>query len=101
MTDDAPAYWNAFSQVMECPETKRLLCMWHVDRNWRKKLKELVKDEASRIVVYQKLCMLRSESDEGKFLTMMKNFVDQCDADGSTELFAQYFSKKYYDRSKY
>ena len=43
MTDDAAAYWNAFEATMDCPKTKRLLCIWHVDKNWRKKLKEVVK----------------------------------------------------------
>lgn len=101
MTDDAAAYWNAFESIMDSPTTKRLLCIWHVDKAWRKKLKKLVKDEPTRIIVYQKLCMIRSEPDESKFVKMMKNFVDQCEADESTKLFAQYFVKKYNGRSRY
>lgn len=100
MTDDAGAYWNAFSNIFDCPLTKRLLCIWHVDRNWRKQLKELVKVDVERIDLYQKLCLIRSEPDEEKFKTMMKNFVDQCETAESTEQFAKYFKKKYFDRPR-
>lgn len=33
MSDDAPAYYNAWSDVMGTV-SHRLLCTWHVDRNW-------------------------------------------------------------------
>lgn len=101
MTDDAASLWNAFKATMDCPQTKRLLCIWHVDRSWFKKLKELVKDETIRINLYQKLCVIRSEPIEENFIKMMKNFVDQCDADESTKPFAQYFKSNYFERSKY
>ena len=101
MTDDAAAYWNAFSGTMECTATKRLLCIWHVDRNWRNKLKELVKEDVTRIDLYQKLCLIRSEPVKENFNKMMKNFVDQCEAVESTKPFAQYFKKKYFNRPTY
>ena len=71
ITDDAGAYWNAFSATMDCPSIKRLLCIWHIDRAWRKKLKELIKVEVSRIDLYQKLCLIRSESNEENFKKMV------------------------------
>jgi hypothetical protein len=36
MTDDAPAFYNAFANYFDTSETKRLICMWHVERNWKK-----------------------------------------------------------------
>lgn len=37
MSDDAPAYANAWRSVMPEPE-KLLLCAWHADKNWRKQI---------------------------------------------------------------
>lgn len=98
LTDDASAYWNAFKATMDCPSTKRLLCIWHVDRNWRKKCKELIKHPVARIEVYQKLFMLRSESDEEKVKMMVTNFIALCNKSESTKSFAQYFETSYSGR---
>lgn len=35
MSDDDPSFYNAWVDVMG-PVKHRLLCTWHVDRNWRK-----------------------------------------------------------------
>lgn len=45
MSDGAAAYWNAFKLVMDGEDTKRLLCTWHVDKNWRKALLVIKDDE--------------------------------------------------------
>ena len=37
MTDDAPAFYNAWVVVMRSVEY-RLLRTWHVDKNWRQNL---------------------------------------------------------------
>ena len=37
MSDDDNTFYNAWRSVFEDVE-KRLLCIWHVDKNWRKKL---------------------------------------------------------------
>lgn len=101
MTDDAAAYWNAFEATMDCSKTKRLLCIWHVDRNWRKKVIELVKGEDNQMEVYNKLCILRMESDEATLVRMLDNFVAHCKAEASTITFAQYFEKMYYGRKEF
>lgn len=44
MSDGADAYWNAFKAVMGDEDTKRLLCTWHVDKNWRKALLSIKDD---------------------------------------------------------
>ena len=35
MSDCAEQYFNAWSVVFGCSNTKKLLCVWHVDRAWR------------------------------------------------------------------
>lgn len=99
MSDDASAYWNAFKATMDCENAKRLLCTWHIDRNWRKKLCSTV-PLSLRADVYQKLCLLRTELDEDKFEKMKKNFLNPDSRDKRTETFAQYFRSTYSDRSE-
>ncbi|XP_050065717.1 uncharacterized protein LOC126554715, partial [Aphis gossypii] len=40
MSDDAPAFYNAWVNVMG-PATHKLLCTWHIDRNWRQNLNKI------------------------------------------------------------
>ena len=38
MTDDAEQYHNAWVEVFGESNTRKILCVWHVDRVWRKAL---------------------------------------------------------------
>lgn len=51
MSDDAEQYFAAWSSVMDVSETKKLLCMWHIDRAWRSKI-SLIKDKSKQVEVY-------------------------------------------------
>ena len=100
MTDDAGAYWNAFLEVMDCQSTKRLLCVWHVDKNWRKQLIEKVKDTLKKSKIYKQLCILRLEPDVEKFNQMLTNFLSRCKKSSDTKEFAKYFESEYSNRTK-
>ena len=45
MSDDAQQYWNSWSSVYWKNNTKKLLCIWHIDRAWRKALNEFVSNK--------------------------------------------------------
>jgi len=36
MSDDADSFWNAYSKYFNVNNTHRLLCSWHVLKNWAK-----------------------------------------------------------------
>lgn len=40
MSDDTPSYYNAWEKVMGAAQ-KRLLCTWHIDKNWRQALSKV------------------------------------------------------------
>ena len=43
MTDDAPQYFSAWQHVFgKGSKTKKLLCRWHLDKTWRKAIKEKI-----------------------------------------------------------
>lgn len=99
MSDMANAFWNAFSNTMECSNTKRLLCTWHVDKAWRKHL-NLIKDEKLRKQVYQKLCVLRTKKGIDIFTKMQDEFVKDRKKTKATKVFGEYFETNYSKRAK-
>ena len=54
MSDSAEQYYAAWIEVFE-GAPKRLLCTWHVDKAWRRKLNESVNDKEDRINIYHHL----------------------------------------------
>ncbi|KAH7944952.1 hypothetical protein HPB49_002782 [Dermacentor silvarum] len=52
MSDDAPAFYNAWKAVMGSAD-RQLLCAWHVDKNWRENIRKHVKDQELQALVYK------------------------------------------------
>ena len=75
MSDDAQAYWNAWSSTFGENNTKKFLCSWHVDRAWRKALQEHVSEKEERALVYHQLCLLHNETDEVVFCGLHQQFL--------------------------
>ena len=97
MTDDAPAYGNAWEQVMG-PPAHRLLCVWHVDRAWRKNLPKIQGDGLLKANVYKTLRTLMELSCIDTFKEKLGSFVDFAQEDLKTAHFAQYFVSVYANR---
>jgi len=49
MSNDEPAFYNAWNTVMG-PVEKQLLCTWHVLRNWTNNLSKIQCNEKKTIV---------------------------------------------------
>ena len=93
MSDDAQAYWNAWSSIFGVNDTKKFLCSWHVDRAWRKALQEHVSDKEERALVYYQLCLLHDETDEVVFSGLHQQFLSYILANHTR--FFQYFKNTY------
>ena len=75
MSDDAAQYYTAWSKVFgDC--TKHL-CMWHVDRSWRKALNEHVDNKQSRIEIYHQTRVLLLEQSKTEFSLLLQKFMSQ------------------------
>jgi len=74
MSDDADAYHNAWVSSFARPD-KKLLCSWHVDRCWRRKVNELIKDKDQPEEVYAALKMLQNEIEEASFGRSLQQFL--------------------------
>ncbi len=60
MSDCAEQYYNSWCGVFGSNMTKKLLCIWHIDRAWRKSLQEHIPDQQKRIEVYHQLRLERN-----------------------------------------
>jgi len=65
MSDDEPAFYNAWSSIMG-PTPKQLSCTWHVFRNWSKNLSK-IKSQDKKSLVFKILKALLYEIDENRF----------------------------------
>jgi len=72
MTDDANQYFNAWCSVFGTAEKK--LCTWHVDKNWRKAIKQHIRDPNDQIEVYHMLRSLLQEVNEQDFKNCLESF---------------------------
>ena len=87
MTDDAEAYSNAWNQVMGTP-AHRLLCVWHVDRAWRKNLPK-IKDGLTKAHVYKTVRTLMEMTNVDDFHEKLQSFVDHVTSDTKTAIFGE------------
>ena len=72
MSDDYPAYFNAWIKIMTLKvPPKKLLCPWHVNKNWHEALSKIESKKGEvkikQVEVYQMLCFLLEETEETVF----------------------------------
>ena len=68
MSDCAEQYFNSWCGVYGANNTQKLLCIWHVDRAWRKSLNEHVSAQQESVEIYHQLRVLLQERDESEFM---------------------------------
>lgn len=73
--DGAESFYNAWSVVMGQVEN-RILCIWHVFKNWTENGARLVKDRNKRSLIKNTLRSLFYELDEQKFAKYIQAFQD-------------------------
>jgi len=98
MSDDEPAFYNAWSSIMG-PNPKQLLCTWHVLRNWSKNLSK-IKSQDKKILVFKSLKALLYEIDEKRFYKELSSITNQLKSDEHEDTvdFCQYFITTYLSR---
>ncbi|KAE9523853.1 hypothetical protein AGLY_015741 [Aphis glycines] len=96
MSDDEPAFYNAWSNVMG-PVEKQLLCTWHVLRNWSKNLNKIHSHD-KKTIVFKTLKTLLHETDEKSFSAELSHVINQLINDADTADFGKYFISTYSTR---
>jgi len=97
MTDDAPAFYNAWIAIMG-PVEHRLLCTWHVDKNWRQNLSKISGGSEKKSIVYKTLRILLQTTSIEEFKNNLQNVIRDLKQDKDTYTFGVYFEKYYSKR---
>jgi hypothetical protein len=95
MTDDDLAGVNGCRHIY--PDVVHLLCKWHVDRAWQRKLHALVNDQKQRAEMYACLCMLMNEEDSAIFYENQDVFLEYWRE--KQPKFIQYYEAEYVPRT--
>ncbi|GFW10124.1 uncharacterized protein TNCV_2569081 [Trichonephila clavipes] len=99
MSDDDPAFWNAW-QGVSGDVKYNLLCSWHVSRSWNRNLSSIVKDPELRKEMKNKLTTLVSEIDESTFERIYDDFVQNYTKNEESKNVVEYFVKNYGGRKE-
>lgn len=98
MSDDAPQYWNAWSSVYGTNQTRKLLCIWHVDRSWRRALQRHVHEKSEQVAIYHSLRVLLNEKEIVEFRLLLQQFMSILST--SQPHFYEYFKSHYAQRAE-
>uniref|UniRef100_A0A914X4X2 C2H2-type domain-containing protein n=1 Tax=Plectus sambesii TaxID=2011161 RepID=A0A914X4X2_9BILA len=94
MTDDAIQYWTAWIKVFGEQSTRKLLCSWHIAKNWGMKAKDLIVDANIRKEVLTSLHKLARLPDEASFRQHLAELLTRMDV-ARCEDFKKYFFDNY------
>ncbi|KAJ8909385.1 hypothetical protein NQ315_002853 [Exocentrus adspersus] len=76
MSDDDPKYYNAWCQVMSTDQKpRRLLCTWHVIKNWNIQGRSKIKKQEVRENMKKEMRKILKETDPLKFIECPENAV--------------------------
>lgn len=75
MSDCAEQYFNSWCGVFGRNATQKLLCIWHVDRAWRKGLSDHISNKQDRIEVYHQLRVLLQAQNESELVNGLQQML--------------------------
>ncbi|KAF4524994.1 hypothetical protein B566_EDAN014136 [Ephemera danica] len=96
MSDDFPAFFNSWVNVMGPCHTQKLLCSWHVDKSWKSHFN--MKDEKQQLL-YKDLKALQMEYDAATFEAALEGLLEKVKQCEETKHLASYV-ERYCNRSK-
>ncbi|XP_050503242.1 uncharacterized protein LOC126882376 [Diabrotica virgifera virgifera] len=98
MSDDDPKYYNAWVNTMG-NQPNKLLCTWHVIKNWNFQGKSKIKDTTIKKEMKNDLRQIITETDEEKFMELRDIYLTKLKNANETE-FCNYLEKKYFKSMK-
>ncbi|XP_050514458.1 uncharacterized protein LOC126889824 [Diabrotica virgifera virgifera] len=93
MSDDDPKYYNAWEKIMR-QQPRRLLCTWHVVKNWNIRGKKKLQDPTLKAQMKNELRQIMREPDEDKFKELCDKYVSKLEEANEIK-FVAYLKKRY------
>ncbi|KAL1488830.1 hypothetical protein ABEB36_014625 [Hypothenemus hampei] len=96
MSDDDRKYYNAWTQVMETEEKpKRLLCTWHVIKNWNIQGRAKIKNPEIRYGMKKKMREILTETNIEQFNELKDKYFTYLAQESEVD-FLNYMEKYYF-----
>jgi hypothetical protein len=92
MTDDDPKYFNAWVNVMG-NKPRRLLCTWHVIKNWNVQGRAKIKDIEMKKKMKREMKRIFNEIDENRFHILYDEYLKKLEDANEMDFFN--YLKKY------
>ncbi len=97
MSDMAEQYYSSWISVFGGSPNK-LLCVWHVDRAWRKNILCHIKNKEEQATTYYTIRVLLEEMNTQKFECLLQQTLNKWKDSPSTSDFYEYFKQYYAQR---
>lgn len=99
MSDDYPAYYNAWVEVFQVP-SNHLLCTWHVFRNWTRQSLSKISNLEKRKELMNDLFSIQQILQPDEFHSQVMFFMSKYGKESSTSSFIDYFRTYYWNRKE-
>ncbi|XP_044749635.1 uncharacterized protein LOC123322613 [Coccinella septempunctata] len=96
MSDDDPKYYNAWVKVMSSEQKpRRLLCTWHIIKNWNLQGKSKIRNPEIKKQMKQAMRKILKETDSKKFTELKDHYFNFLEREGENE-FLKYLQNYYF-----
>ena len=90
MSDDAEQFYSAWIDTFD-GNPRKIVCIWHVDRSWRRSIATMIKGEEDQISIYHILRVLMEETEQQKFHILLEKALYSMKTGKVLEKFSDYF----------
>ncbi|KAI4469790.1 hypothetical protein MML48_1g03330 [Holotrichia oblita] len=94
MSDDDPKYYNAWIKKV-VSRLRRLLCTWHVVKNWNIQAKKKIKDANLKNQMKTEMKRILNETNKDRFLQLTNAYLEKLQKANEVE-FLNYFLTYYF-----
>lgn len=99
MSDDANQYFNSWKSVMiNNSKVKKILCSWHIFKNFKLNVREKIRDSKKQEEVLRKLIQIRNSQNIENAKTNLINLINELKSSKSTILMGNYLKSHYLNR---
>jgi hypothetical protein len=93
MSDDDPKYYNAWIKEMKTDKKpRRLLCTWHIIKNWNIQGKSKLKKQENRSQMKKEMRKILTETKIEKFIELKEKYLGHLKEEGEVD-FLTYLEK--------
>ncbi|XP_072395534.1 uncharacterized protein [Diabrotica undecimpunctata] len=98
MSDDDSKYYNAWAKIMG-NQPKRLLCIWHVVRNWNIQGKKKIQDPILKKQMKTEMKRIINETDEDRFMELCNKYIIKLQEANEIDFF-NYLARYYFQNEE-